>query len=122
VLACRKVAPEPSQPGSRLHRAERATVSAGKRRAEPFTDGRAPARNRCVEREWDHVGSGKTVDADDDYLLALAQAHDADAVVAGEPAPAGRGLERRSGAHAARTGRPPRPCAYGLMADTALDG
>lgn len=31
------------------------------------------------------AGSVKTTDADDDYLLALAQVHDTDAVVSGNP-------------------------------------
>ncbi len=31
------------------------------------------------------AGSVKTADPDDDYLLALAQTHDADAVVSGDP-------------------------------------
>lgn len=36
-------------------------------------------------------GSARAADADDDYLIALAQAHGVDAVVSGDPAPAGCG-------------------------------
>ena len=56
----------------------------------------------------------KTADPDDDYLLALAETHDADADRVGRPASVGRGIERAAGAHATRAGRPTRPRICGL--------
>jgi uncharacterized protein len=51
-------------------------------RAAAFTAG---FRDRATMTEDPPAGTVKTADADDDYLLALAQAHDADAVVSGDP-------------------------------------
>lgn len=58
--------------------------------AKHSADGRAAAfiavfRDRATMTTDPPVGSVKTADPDDDYLLALAQAHDADAVVSGDP-------------------------------------
>jgi putative PIN family toxin of toxin-antitoxin system len=58
--------------------------------AKHSAEGRAAAfieafRDRAMMTEDPPEGAVKTADADDDYLLALAQAHDADAVVSGDP-------------------------------------
>jgi putative PIN family toxin of toxin-antitoxin system len=51
-------------------------------RAAAFT---AAFQDRATMTENPPAGTVKTADVDDDYLLALAQAHDADAVVSGDP-------------------------------------
>jgi putative PIN family toxin of toxin-antitoxin system len=58
--------------------------------AKHSAEGRAAAfitafRDRATMTDDPPAGSVKTADADDDYLLALAQTHDADAVVSGDP-------------------------------------
>jgi uncharacterized protein len=58
--------------------------------AKHSTEGRAAAfiaafLDRATMAGDPPVGSVKTADADDDYLVALAQAHDVDAVVSGDP-------------------------------------
>jgi predicted nucleic acid-binding protein len=58
--------------------------------AKHSAEGRAAAfiaalRDRTTITEDPPAGSVKTADADDDYLLALAQAHHVDAVVSGDP-------------------------------------
>ena len=70
--------------------AELADVLGREKFAKHSTDGRAAAfiaafLDRATMTEDPSVGSVKTADADDDYLVALAQAHDADAVVSGDP-------------------------------------
>jgi uncharacterized protein len=57
--------------------------------AKHSVEGRATAfiaafRDRATMTEDPPAGSVKTADADDDYLLALAQMHGADAVVSGD--------------------------------------
>ena len=58
--------------------------------AKHSADGRAAAfiavfRDRATMTGDPPAGSVKTADADDDYLLALAQAHGVDVVVSGDP-------------------------------------
>jgi putative PIN family toxin of toxin-antitoxin system len=58
--------------------------------AKHSAEGRATAfiaalRDRATWADDPPAGSVKTADADDDYLLALAQTHDTDAVVSGDP-------------------------------------
>jgi putative PIN family toxin of toxin-antitoxin system len=58
--------------------------------AKHSAEGRAASfitafRDRATMTDDPPEGSVKTADADDDYLLALAQTHDADAVVSGDP-------------------------------------
>ena len=61
-----------------------------KKFAKHSADGRAAAfvvafRDRATMTTDPPAGSVKTADPDDDYLLALAETHDADAVVSGDP-------------------------------------
>jgi uncharacterized protein len=65
-------------------------VLSRKKFAKHSADGRAAAFiaafcDRATMAGDPPAGSVKTADADDDYLLALAQANDADAVVSGDP-------------------------------------
>lgn len=58
--------------------------------AKHSAEGRATAfiaalRDRATWADDPPAGSVKTTDAGDDYLLALAQTHDTDAVVSGDP-------------------------------------
>jgi uncharacterized protein len=58
--------------------------------AKHTAEGRATAflaafRDRATMTADPPAGSVKTADPDDDYLLALAEKHDADAVVSGDP-------------------------------------
>jgi putative PIN family toxin of toxin-antitoxin system len=58
--------------------------------AKHSTEGRAAAfiaafRDRATMTADPPAGSVKTADPDDDYLLALAETHDVDAIVSGDP-------------------------------------
>jgi putative PIN family toxin of toxin-antitoxin system len=63
-----------------LHR-EKFSVHAGEGRAAAYI---AAVIDRATMVEDAAPGSVRTADADDDYLIALAQAHSADAVVSGD--------------------------------------
>jgi putative PIN family toxin of toxin-antitoxin system len=70
--------------------AELTDVLSRKKFAKHSTDGRADAFiaafcDRATMTSDPPAGLVKTADADDDYLLALAQTQDADAVVSGDP-------------------------------------
>lgn len=70
--------------------AELTDVLGRKKFAKHSAEGRATAfiaafQDRATMTGNPPAGSVKTADPDDDYLLALAETHDADAVVSGDP-------------------------------------
>jgi putative PIN family toxin of toxin-antitoxin system len=69
---------------------ELADVLGREKFAKHAAEGRAAAfiatlRDRATMTADPPVGTVKTADPDDDYLLALAETHDVDAVVSGDP-------------------------------------